>query len=138
MTIIKDQYQHLYGTRDINYAGVTTGKSVAHHGIRGREEATGLGVFYSTKQILNNDEQLKKLGVEKGLKGKKFIVQGFGNVGYWAAKFFVEEGAILIGVAEADGSFVCEDGINPSALWAYKGAKKGTKGFLAASGLKGT
>jgi glutamate dehydrogenase (NAD(P)+) len=81
MTLIKDQYQHLYGTRDINYAGVTTGKSVAHHGIRGREEATGLGVFYSTKQILNNEEQLKRLGVEKGLKGKRFIVQGFGNVG---------------------------------------------------------
>jgi glutamate dehydrogenase (NAD(P)+) len=33
------------------------------------------------------------------LKGKKFIVQGFGNVGYWAAKFFVGEGAILTGVA---------------------------------------
>lgn len=99
MTLIKDQYQQLYGTRDINYAGVTTGKSVAHHGIRGREEATGLGVFYSTKQILNNEEQIAKLGVAKGLKGKRFIVQGFGNVGYWASKFFVEEGALLIGVA---------------------------------------
>lgn len=117
MTIIKDQYQQLYGTRDINYAGVTTGKSVAHHGIRGREEATGLGVFYSTKQILTNDEQLSKLGVEKGLKGKRFIVQGFGNVGYWASRFFVEEGAVLVGVAEADGSFICESGIDPKELW---------------------
>lgn len=133
MTIIKDQYQQLYGTRDINYAGVTTGKSVAHHGIRGREEATGLGVFYSTKQILTNDEQLRKLGVEKGLKGKRFIVQGFGNVGYWASRFFVEEGALLIGVAEADGSFICESGIDPLELWEYKKVKKGTKGFLSAS-----
>lgn len=36
MTIIKDTYQSLYGHRDINYAGVTTGKSVHRHGIRGR------------------------------------------------------------------------------------------------------
>jgi hypothetical protein len=36
MTWIKDQYQILYGTRDINYAGVTTGKYISHHGIRGR------------------------------------------------------------------------------------------------------
>jgi glutamate dehydrogenase (NAD(P)+) len=138
MTIIKDQYQQLYGTRDINYAGVTTGKSVAHHGIRGREEATGLGVFYSTKQILNNEEQLAKLGVAKGLKGKRFIVQGFGNVGYWASKFFVEEGAVLIGVAEADGSFLCEEGINPDDLWRYKREKKGTKGYLHAAGKTGS
>ena len=138
MTLIKDQYHQLYGTRDINYAGVTTGKSVAHHGIRGREEATGLGVFYSTKQILNNDEQLKKLGVAKGLKGKRFIVQGFGNVGYWASRFFVEEGALLIGVAEADGSFICEEGINPDDLWRYKREKKGTKGYLHAASKTGT
>ena len=36
MTWIKDQYKVLYGTRDINYAGVTTGKYISHHGIRGR------------------------------------------------------------------------------------------------------
>jgi hypothetical protein len=45
MTIIKDQYQFLYGNRDINYSGVTTGKEIHHHGIRGREEATGLGAY---------------------------------------------------------------------------------------------
>jgi glutamate dehydrogenase (NAD(P)+) len=72
-----------------------------------------LGVYYSARQILSNEDQLKKLKVEKGLKGKRFIVQGYGNVGYWASKFFVEDGAILIGVAEADGSFICPSGINP-------------------------
>jgi glutamate dehydrogenase (NAD(P)+) len=40
-------------------------------------------------------------------------VQGFGNVGYWASKFFVEEGAKLVGVAEFDGSIYNEDGIDP-------------------------
>jgi len=78
------------------------------------------------------------LGVEKGLKGKRFIVQGFGNVGYWASRFFVDEGAVLIGVAEADGSFLCESGIDPIELWKYKGEKKGTKGFLSAHNKQGT
>lgn len=55
MTLIKDQYQTLYGHRDINYAGVTTGKHTAHHGIRGREEATGLGVYYAAREILHHD-----------------------------------------------------------------------------------
>jgi glutamate dehydrogenase/leucine dehydrogenase len=38
---------------------------------------------------LSNAEQAAKLGVSTGLKGKTFILQGFGNVGYWLAKFFV-------------------------------------------------
>lgn len=97
-----------------------------------------MGVYYSARQILSNEEQLKKLKVEKGLKGKRFIVQGYGNVGYWASKFFVEDGAILIGVAEADGSFICPNGINPEELQAYKKTKKGIKGFLHATQKEGT
>lgn len=58
-----------------------------------------MGVFYATRQVLNHAKVAKQLGVETGIKGKSFIVQGFGNVGYWASKFFVEEGARLVGVA---------------------------------------
>lgn len=61
-------------------------------------------MFYATKQCLNHPEVAKSLGVEMGVSGKTFIVQGFGNVGYWASKFFIEEGAKLVGVAEFDGS----------------------------------
>ena len=75
-----------------------------------------MGVYYAARQILNNDRMLSKLEVEKGLMGKKFIVQGFGNVGYWASKFFTKDGAILVGVAEADGSFICPEGIDPEEL----------------------
>ena len=138
MTIIKDQYQILYGHRDINYAGVTTGKEINHHGIRGREQATGLGVYYATRQILSNQQQLAKLGLTEGIKGKRFIVQGYGNVGYWASKFFTEDGGILVGVAEADGSFVCPDGIDPDDLLAFKKQKRGIKGYLNAKSLVGT
>jgi glutamate dehydrogenase (NAD(P)+) len=53
---------------------------------------------------LDNAQMCKILGVKQGLVGKTFSVQGFGNVGYWASKFFVEAGAKLVGVAEWDGS----------------------------------
>lgn len=97
-----------------------------------------MGVYYATRQILNDEEQLQKLGLERGLKGKKFIIQGFGNVGYWASKFFTEDGAILIGVAEADGSFICPEGIDPDELLAFKNKRRGIKGFLNAAGKEGT
>lgn len=58
-----------------------------------------MGVFYAAREVLSNEKVAKRLGVEPGIKGKTFIVQGFGNVGYWASKFFVEEGARLVGVA---------------------------------------
>ena len=99
MNWMKSSYQSLYGQDDINADAVTTGKARNLGGISGRTESTGLGVFYATRQILNNQQVTQRLGVSTGLKGKTFIVQGFGNVGYWASKFFIEEGAKLIGVA---------------------------------------
>jgi glutamate dehydrogenase (NAD(P)+) len=90
MNWMKSAYQAHYGQEDINADAVTTGKARNLGGISGRTESTGLGVFYATRQILNHPEVTKKLGVTPGLKGKTFIVQGFGNVGYWASKFFVE------------------------------------------------
>jgi len=49
MSLMKDTYHDFYGHRDINAAGVTTGKHVQQMGIRGRAEATGLGVYYATR-----------------------------------------------------------------------------------------
>jgi glutamate dehydrogenase (NAD(P)+) len=99
MSLIKDTYQTLYGHRDINATGVTTGKAVSQMGIRGRSESTGLGVFYATRQIINDKKMLEKLGISGGIAGKRIIIQGFGNVGSWAAKFFADAGAIIVGVA---------------------------------------
>ena len=120
-------YQSLYGQEDINADAVTTGKARNLGGISGRTESTGLGVFYATKQILENAKITERLGVSSGLRGKTFMVQGFGNVGYWASRFFVNEGAKLIGVAEFDGSIYDENGINPIDLHQYKMRSK-TKG----------
>lgn len=63
---------------------------------------------------------IKNLGVEPGFKGKTFIVQGFGNVGYWASKFFVKAGAKLVGVAEYNGSIYNPNGIDPDLLYEHK------------------
>jgi glutamate dehydrogenase (NAD(P)+) len=60
------------------------------------------------------------------LKDKKFIVQGFGNVGYWAAHFLEKKGAVLIAVQDAYGSIVNEDGISVGKLMEYARANKGS------------
>jgi glutamate dehydrogenase (NAD(P)+) len=86
-------------------------------------------VFYCARQVLNDVRVAKNLGVEPGVKGKKFIVQGFGNVGYWASKFFVSEGAILVGVAEFDGSIYNENGIDPDTLLDFKKNNSGIRSY---------
>ena len=96
---MKSAYQSHYGHGDINADAVTTGKARNLGGISGRTESTGLGVFYATKRILDHPQITQRLGVSTGLEGKTFIVQGYGNVGYWASKFVVDGGAKLIGVA---------------------------------------
>ena len=53
-----------------------TGKPVSQGGIRGREEATGLGVFYGVKEYLKAPEILEKTGLSGGVEGKTVIVQG--------------------------------------------------------------
>ena len=132
MTWMKSTYQALYGHSDINADAVTTGKFEMQGGISGRPESTGLGVFTAAKQLLNNTTIAKKLKVKPGLQGKAFIIQGFGNVGYWASKYFTEEGSKLIGVAEIDGSIYNPNGINYQELSDYIKANKGVKGFPGA------
>ena len=94
MTWIKDTYVNMYGETNINAEGCCTGKFVSQGGIEGRTESTGLGVYYCTRTLLENDSFVKKsLLTSKGLKDKTIIVQGFGAVGYWASKFFQKDGA---------------------------------------------
>jgi glutamate dehydrogenase (NAD(P)+) len=70
-------------------------------GINGRPESTGLGVYYCIREILENknyDNIRKRFGIEQGIHGKTLCVQGFGAVGYNAAKIFEENGGKLVGV----------------------------------------
>jgi glutamate dehydrogenase (NAD(P)+) len=89
-----------------------TGKPVSQHGIRGRKEATGRGVYYGIREAVNDKEEMKKIGLEPGLEGKKIIVQGLGNVGYYAAKFLQEDGALIIALAEREGAIYDPKGLD--------------------------
>jgi len=87
MTWIMDTYKYLYGEKEINAEGCATGKLLTQGGIEGRTESTGLGVLYVLKELLNRDDFCEKADINQGNKGKKVIIQGFGNVGYHFAKF---------------------------------------------------
>jgi glutamate dehydrogenase (NAD(P)+) len=89
-----------------------TGKPISQHGICGRKEATGRGVYFGIREAVNDKEEMKKIGLETGLEGKKVIVQGLGNVGYYAAKFLQEDGAIIISLAEKEGAIYDPNGLD--------------------------
>ena len=105
---------------DTSALGCVTGKPVGQGGIRGRTEATGLGVFYGLRELLNDEEMLKTLNMSAGMSGKRIIVQGLGNVGYHAARFCQEEGAIIVGIAEREGGIFNADGLDVDAVLAHR------------------
>lgn len=88
MTWIKDTYKTMYGETNINAEGCATGKLPSQGGIEGRTESTGLGVYYCIKKLLSTPSFIERSLLDtEGVAGKTVIVQGFGAVGYWAAKF---------------------------------------------------
>tara|TARA_R110002051_G_scaffold324970_1_gene424862 strand:+ start:36007 stop:37311 length:1305 start_codon:yes stop_codon:yes gene_type:complete len=97
---------------------VVTGKPAGSGGLEGRDRATGFGVFLTIKFWAERNNEV--------LKGKTFTVQGFGNVGYWAAYFLELEGAKLVAVQDAFGSIQNKNGIEVAALFKYTQAHKGS------------
>ncbi len=121
MSWIADTYASL-NPGDINALGCVTGKPVSQGGVRGRTEATGLGVFYGIRELCNVKEDMDKLGLTTGIAGKRVIVQGMGNVGYHAAKFFYEAGAILVGLAEYEGGIYDPKGLDLEKVVSHRKA----------------
>jgi glutamate dehydrogenase (NAD(P)+) len=101
-----------------NNQHVVTGKPIGSGGLEGRDRATGYGVFLTIK-YWSEQKNIK-------LTDKKFIVQGFGNVGYWAAHFLEKEGAKLVGVQDAFGTIVNQNGMDVEALFEYVKSNKGS------------
>ena len=119
MSWIADTYATL-NPGDVNALGCVTGKPVTQGGVRGRTEATGLGVYYGIRELCNVPEDMQKLGLTTGIEGKKVIVQGLGNVGYHAAKFFYEAGALIVGLAEYEGGIYNEKGLDLEKVVAHR------------------
>ena len=105
---------------EIDALGCVTGKPVTQGGVRGRREATGLGVFYGLREVCHMPEIMKKLGLTPGVEGKRVIVQGLGNVGYHAAKFCREGGAKVIALAEFEGAIMNSDGLNEEEVFQHR------------------
>ena len=118
MSWIVDTYMSLR-SGEVDPMACVTGKPVSQGGVRGRTEATGLGVFYGIREFCQNSEEMQKIGLNTGLKGKRVIIQGLGNVGYHAAKFFYESGTKLIALAEREGGIYNEGGLNPDEVKKY-------------------
>ncbi|EOZ95122.1 NAD-specific glutamate dehydrogenase [Indibacter alkaliphilus LW1] len=120
----------------INAKGAVTGKPLSQHGIDGRTEATGQGVFFGIREAVSVEDDMQALGLTVGLKGKRIIIQGLGNVGYYSAKYLSEAGAKIVGVAEWNGGIWDESGIDIEALKTYQIENKGFKGFKKGEFIK--
>ncbi|RYY39320.1 MAG: Glu/Leu/Phe/Val dehydrogenase [Chitinophagaceae bacterium] len=119
MAWIVDTYQSLR-PGEIDAAGCVTGKPVTQGGVRGRTEATGLGIFYGIREVCSMPDVMEKLGLPVGLEGKRIIVQGLGNVGFHAAKFFQQAGAKIVALAEYEGSIYSDSGLDVEAVFAHR------------------
>ena len=112
MAWMADEYRRLNPT-DLNAWACVTGKPVSKGGITGRTEATGRGVKYALNAFFDRKIDLEKTGLTPGLKGKRVIIQGLGNVGYHAALFLSQEdGAKITHVLERGGAIINEQGID--------------------------
>jgi glutamate dehydrogenase (NAD(P)+) len=109
MAWIMDQYSKYHGFSP----AVVTGKPVDLHGSLGREAATGRGVVFAT------EEALKAYGGGKGIEDCTFAVQGFGNVGSWAARLFHEKRGRVVAVTDVRGGTRNPKGLDVADLLAF-------------------
>jgi glutamate dehydrogenase (NAD(P)+) len=119
MAWLMDEYSKAHG---MTIPAVVTGKPLVLGGSLGRTEATGRGVMVSA------------LAAMQKLKINPFsatcAVQGFGNVGSWAAQLLEERGLKIVAISDHTGAFYNEKGINIQEAIKHKDLNKGTlEGF---------
>ncbi|NNE46519.1 MAG: Glu/Leu/Phe/Val dehydrogenase [Rhodothermales bacterium] len=135
MAWILDTYNSLT-TDPLDALACVTGKPVGQGGIRGRTEATGLGVYYGIREACSFADDMAVIGLDPGIAGKSFIVQGLGNVGYHAAKFLTQSGARLIGVGEYEGAIYNPEGMDLEQLVSHRKATGSVFDFDGAENIE--
>jgi glutamate dehydrogenase (NAD(P)+) len=114
MAWLMDEYSKAHG---MTVNSVVTGKPLVLGGSLGRTEATGRGVMVSA------------LAAMQKLKINPFqatcAVQGFGNVGSWAALLLEERGLKIVAISDHTGAFYNENGINITEAVAYRDSNNG-------------
>ncbi len=119
MSWIADTYAAFHPGQ-IDSLGSVTGKPVSQGGVRGRLEATGRGVFFGLLEACGYEEDMKAIGLTKGLEGKRIVVQGLGNVGYYAALFCQQHGAVITGLVEYEGAIASEKGLDVEEVMKHR------------------
>jgi glutamate dehydrogenase (NAD(P)+) len=114
-------------TQGKSVPGVVTGKPLIVGGSAGRREATGRGIVYALYQAA------KSLGQE--LRGRKIVVQGFGNVGAVAARMLWRDGCSVVGVSDYRGGIWNPTGIDIRQLEAHAAESGSVAGFPGADRL---
>ena len=125
MAWIVDQYAKYHGWTP----GVITGKPVDLGGSLGRTEATGRGVMLALQAYLRDQGE--------SVAGKSIAVQGFGNVGSWAARLLAQEGAKIVATSDITGGIRNPDGLDCEALAAHVAKTRGVKGFAGGEDFPG-
>jgi glutamate dehydrogenase (NAD(P)+) len=135
MAWIVDTYTSLK-PGEIDGLGCVTGKPVTQGGVRGRKEATGLGVFFGIREVFETAHVMERIGLSVGLEGKTVVVQGLGNVGYHSARFFRENGkSKIIAIAEYEGAIYNPDGLNEEEVFQHRRATGSILHFPGATNL---
>ncbi|MDQ2679824.1 MAG: Glu/Leu/Phe/Val dehydrogenase [Candidatus Eremiobacteraeota bacterium] len=104
-----------------NVTGVVTGKPLAIGGSRGRVEATGRGVTICAL------DQMSVMGIQP--ETARIVIQGFGNVGLYAAKLFAERGCKVLGISDVTGAYYNPAGIDIPNAVAYAQEHHSLEGF---------
>lgn len=117
MSWFMDEYSQTHGYTP----AIVTGKPLELGGSEGREAATGRGTAVITRETAD------KWGIE--LKNAKVVIQGFGNVGSYAAKFLHEYGCKIIGVSDVTGGLYDADGLDIPTLFEYNSQNRTIDGF---------
>lgn len=117
MSWFMDEYSQTHGYTP----AIVTGKPLELGGSEGREAATGRGTAVITRETAD------KWGIE--LKNAKVVIQGFGNVGSYAAKFLHEYGCKIIGVSDVTGGLYDRDGLDIPSLFEHNSKNRTIDGF---------
>ena len=134
MAWIADTYMAL-NPGQIDALACVTGKPVTQGGIRGRREATGRGLFFALREACAQPDEMRRLGLEVGIGGKRIVVQGLGNVGYHTAKFCREGGATVVAIAEREGAIFHPSGLDEEEVFEFRKETGSLLNFPGATSL---
>jgi len=124
MAWIMDTYSMLKGYPE---PGIITGKPLEIGGSEGRNEATARGLQYTV------EEALKVLNIDP--KDATVAIQGYGNAGYFSAKFMHELGMKVVAVSDTRGAIYNPDGLDPEAVLEHKKKTGSVKDFPGSTPL---